>query len=229
MKKQKKVEIPKEDLIIIAQGIQNAFDNYSGKKQKLGAYKDSENYYMLSKAIRLTSGTALSISMLRDIITLKHNGRFQFSKFDAIQKFILTYSGKFDVKPINKEIPVMQKIFWTINPYGKAGVYINAPTGEFIPWIKVKKELEEKVLPHCTEKFPPECFLEKEDFYQWKDLVIRIYNQKKKRVGDVWIGGDPLNNFYPDGFVRLGKVVERNRYKVFYTYRRYSDGSYHAT
>jgi hypothetical protein len=228
MKNNKKVVIEKEDLILIAQGIQNAFDNYSGKKQKLGTYKDSENYYLLSKAIRLTSGTALSISMLRDIITLKHNGRFQFSKFEAVRNFITTHAGELNVQIKNTEIPVKQKVFWIINPYGHAGMYVNNPTGEFISWIKVKNEIEQKILPLCTEKFPLGSYVEKEDFYQWKDLVIRIYNPKKQKIGDVWIGGDPLNHFFPDGLVRLGIVLERTTYKVFYTFQRYSDGSYQA-
>ncbi|MBK8875660.1 MAG: hypothetical protein IPN13_17790 [Bacteroidetes bacterium] len=137
---------------------------------------------MLSKAIRLTSGTALSISMLRDIITLKHNGRFQFSKFDAIQKFILTYSGKFDVKPINKEIPVMQKIFWTINPYGKAGVYINAPTGEFIPWIKVKKELEEKFYHTARKNFLRSAFWKRKIFTSGRIWLLEYIIKKRREL-----------------------------------------------
>jgi len=216
-----------EELKNISSSLQFAFNTYEGKIMKLTAYKESNNYYLLSQAIKKTTGFTLGRSTLRDLITLKHKGQFQPHVFEAIDKFISSYTkspksfqGSTTVEPIK------QKVFWAVNQGFKAGVFINSFKGEFLEWDLIKKELEEKVITQCPRILPPGCKVSLQDFYGKKDWIIKIIDKENNIKGSVWIGGNPLKNWLLDGFVRIGITRNDTSWEVFQILQRYSDGSY---
>src|ERR1039458_2534602 len=77
----------------LAERLQEAFNIFTGEMKKLTGYKDSTNYDLLIEGIKEATGVTLSPSTLRDLITLKHKGGYQKATFDAIEKFIDSYTG----------------------------------------------------------------------------------------------------------------------------------------
>lgn len=211
----------------LAERLQEAFNIYNGEMRKLTGYKDSEAYHLLIEGIEKTTGITISASTLRDLITLKHKGGFKKSNFDAIEKFIDAYSGAPSLKG-NKNIflPVKQKVFWSVNQGSKPGAFINSFKGAFIDWDDLKKELEKNVITQCPRIIPVKSKVALADFYGKKDWVIHIVDSKANIIGDIWLGGNPLKNWYLDGLVRIGFTISDTEWEVYQILQRYSDGSY---
>jgi 3D (Asp-Asp-Asp) domain-containing protein len=221
------VEVDKEKLRIIRDDLQDAFNIFCGAEMKLTGYKESDSYDKLIGAIKDTTGITLSKSTLRDLITLKHNGKFQRDTFEALDQFISAYTKS--PRTLNRKTnvePIRQKVFWSTNQGFKAGVFINSFEGPFIEWKKIKEELETKVITQCPRIIPVGSRVEVGDFYGKKNWVIWIYDKHDKEIGSVWIGGNPLKQWYLDGLIRVGKTFSDTDWKVYQVMQRYSDGSY---
>lgn len=215
-----------EELRIFSEKLKAAFNVFCGKNMKLTAYKDSKNYEKLQGAIQKTTGVKISEATLRDIITLKHKGKFRQDTFEAIDGFIASYTGL--PRSLGQDViePVKQKVFWSVNQNFRAGAFINSFKGEFLEWAQIKEELETKVITQCPRIIPVGSRVEMADFYGKKNWVIWIYDKKDNKIGSVWIGGNPLKKWYLDGFIRIGKTFSDTQWEVYQVLQRYSDGSY---
>ena len=235
MKHSNYIQLNKSELLTLSERLQEAFNMFNGEMKKLTGYKDSDDYSKLIYEIKRVTGITLGNSTLRDLITLKHTGRFQKSTFDVIEKFIDYYTkspsvllgrirrSKVDINPIK------QKIFWGVNQGYKAGAFINSLQGAFIEWKELKKELEEKVITQCPRIIPVHSKAELKDFYGKKDWTIEIVTPKGQILGSVWVGSDPQKNWNLDGLVRVGHVISDTEWEVWQIFQRYSDGSYRIT
>ena len=206
--------------------LQAAFNNCYGKEMKLTGDKNSKNYKELIKTIEEKTEIRLSASTLRDIVTLKHNGRFNPTTLAAIDKFISAYTRlpRSFGRSANIE-PVKQKVYWGVNQGYVPGVFINGFNGPFIKWPELKVELETKVLPQCARVFPGGSRVELRDHYDNKDYLMRVFDPAGAEIGSVWLGGNPHKGWYVDGLVRLGKSLS-DKWEVYMILQRYSDGSY---
>ena len=227
MGKKNYIKLLEIEIIEIRDNLKKAFNIYCGKIMELTSYKDSENYHKLKEAIEKTTGVHLSTSTLRDFITLKRKGAFRHDTFEAIDKFISTYTNtpsSINNKPYIE--PIKQKVFWSINQGSPAGVFINSFQGQFIKWEIIKKEIETKVISQCPRIIPVGSTVEVGDFYGKKNWVIWIYDKEGNEIGSVWIGGNPLNKWLLDGMIRIGKTISDTEWNVYQVLQRYSDGSY---
>lgn len=219
--------LKKEELRTFSKNLQDAFNTFCGEPMKLTGYKDSDNYDTLVQAIKKGTKITLSKSTLRDLITLKHNGKFQENTFVAIDKFISTYTKtphSFNKKTFSD--PIKQKVFWALNQGYKPGVFINSLKGQFIEWEVIKKELETNVIAQCPRIIPVGSKVELGTFYKKDDWVIWIVDKDNQEIGSVWIGGNPLKDWYSDGLIRIGKTINDRSWEVFQILQRHSDGSY---
>jgi hypothetical protein len=223
-----RVSVSKEDLKTTSENLKLAFNIFCGKPMELNAYKDSKNYDKLVRAIKETTGISLSSSTLRDLITLKHRGRFHYDTFCAIDKFIATYTNTPLSFPLdeNYSTPIKQKTFWSVNQDYKPGVFINGFNGQFIEWPQIKKEIEAKIISQCPRIIPVGSGVVLEDFYGKKNWVIWIVDKELNKIGSVWIGGNPYNKCHLDGLIRIGKTFTDTSWEVWQILQRYSDGSY---
>jgi transcriptional regulator with XRE-family HTH domain len=122
--------------------------------------------------------------------------------------------------------PEPQETRWRPNwGGGGPGIYIaNSATVDFIPWSKaLKAELETELLSQLGRHIPPDCHLELGDYKGRRNWLILIIGPDEKRMGYIWLGSDPDNEWKYDGLVRAGD----DEYVVWQVFQRYSDGTYH--
>ena len=120
----------------------------------------------------------------------------------------------------------MQKIYWGVNQGLEPGAYIERIDGEFIPWIQLKKELDERAITQCPRVIPPGSSVSLNSFHGKNNWILEIVNENKEVIGSVWIGGNPLNNWIQDGMVRIGKTISDTEWEVYQVLARHEDGSY---
>src|SRR5207249_265310 len=46
--------------------------------------------------------------------------------------------------------PVPELIHWAVDDGAPPGICVDKPFTEFVPWVTLKKEVEEKLLPQCV-------------------------------------------------------------------------------
>jgi DNA-binding winged helix-turn-helix (wHTH) protein len=109
-----------------------------------------------------------------------------------------------------------QLVHWGVNHGKPAGLLINDTNGEFVPWPKVKVEVEKSLLR----------LIEKRPFRGEPDFIVHILGPLGDDVGSVWFGNNPDRGWLWDGFVRIGKTLTDDKHIVWQTFQRYSDGSY---
>lgn len=226
MGKENNIHLNSEQLKTFSNDLEEAFKVYSQKPIKFTGYKD-KMYELLGDAIYKTTQIRLGNSTLRNIITLTHDGNFQRKTFEAIDKFIVTYTKK--PRSFMHKLyiePIKQKVFWSVNQDYAPGIFINSFKGEFIEWNILKNELDTKVIPQLPRIFPVGSKVKLKDFYGKKDFLVRIYDAKDNELGSVWLGGNPLKNWYVDGLIRVGKGHSNTLREVYMIFQRYSDGSY---
>lgn len=184
--------------------------------------RTSNIYNLLQQEINNVTGITLSKSFLLNLIMLKHNRRFQKVTYETLQKFIRSFSF------LNSDhvLDGTQKIFWGVNQGLPPGAYIDSVSGKFIPWKKLKKELEEKVINRYPKLINPECKVELADFYGRKDWLVQIIDDSKNVIGSVTIGSNPYANWENDGLVRIGKALNDNSWVVYAVFARLHDGTY---
>jgi len=125
-----------------------------------------------------------------------------------------------------QQAPDAQKLGWG-PPVGlPPGAWIDARDGQFLPWNRLKIELEERVLIQLGRHVPPDCTLVVRDHFGRKDWTVRILNSGGEEVGHIWIGGNPDEGWDFDGLIRAGVPETDTFARVWQTFRRYSDGSY---
>jgi hypothetical protein len=124
---------------------------------------------------------------------------------------------------LRHSVPEPQKTMWGPNYHMPPGIYIaSSGTGEFIPWDKLKPEIETKLLNQLGGHIPAKCTTETGDWRDHPNWLTLIIDPNGKKVGEVWYGTDADQNWAFDGLVRVGDDV----YVVWQVFQRYSDGSY---
>ena len=152
-------------------------------------------------------------------MTLQHSGRFAPDVYNALMLFIENPFKR-------KETPQPQKLFWGVNQGLPAGAIVNAKGMDFIPWTQLEGELNERAIGQCPKYIPPHAKVRLNDFYGKKDWVIEIVDTNENKIGSVWIGSNPLNEWMQDGFVRVGKTLSDEQWEVYQVLERWSDGTY---
>jgi transcriptional regulator with XRE-family HTH domain len=104
--------------------------------------------------------------------------------------------------------------------------YKGTAVAEFIPWLQLKSEIEQKLLNQLGLNIPVNCKAVLSDFRGRYDWLIRILDSADKHVGDLWFGTNPDDSWAFDGLVRAGKEIVSNRCVVWQVFQRYSDGTY---
>ncbi len=188
-------------------------------KFKFTKYRRSREYTIIKNKILKITEVSISEPTLCDILTNQHNGKMSNHIYTSLTKFIdyvLSYS----------EEPSPQSVLWGPD-YGKQpGIFINSISGKFIPWDKLKQELESQVLQGCPRVIPIDGRVEVLSFHKKKNHLVRIFDNSANVVGDIWLGGDPENGFLRDGYIRIGKAISETKWIVYQIYQRFSDNSY---
>jgi hypothetical protein len=123
-------------------------------------------------------------------------------------------------------MPKPQKVRWGPNDGLPAGISINHKNGTFLPWSRVKPEIESRLIVQLGRHIPPKCFVAVKDLFDRKDWIVSIFSPTGAELGRVWVGSDPEKNWRFDGLVRVGSVQTIYSAEVWQVFQRYSDGSY---
>jgi transcriptional regulator with XRE-family HTH domain len=129
---------------------------------------------------------------------------------------------------LNKEVPYVtepQRVRWAPVDGGPPGISIVGDPGHFVSWPRLKKEIEERLLPQIRN-IPVGSTVSLQSFRGRTNWVVRITDPNANEVGDVWFGPDPKNKWSYDGLVRVGGTDSRGRLVVWQVFQRYSDGIY---
>lgn len=116
---------------------------------------------------------------------------------------------------------------WADHVTGPSGIILDDDETQFVPWEKLRGEIEEELLPN-VRMVPVGSTVELGDYFGRKEWIIRIIDQNGLEVGNVWFGGDPLKDYAYDGLVRLGIPTEDKtvRPTVWQVFQRHSNGLY---
>src|SRR5437667_7395883 len=83
--------------------------------------------------------------------------------------------------------PEPQKILWGPNDGKPAGICIaSSAVGEFIPWAKVKPEIQTRLFNQLGEHIPLKCMAGLCDWKGRPDWLTTIIDPDDKKVGEVW-------------------------------------------
>jgi hypothetical protein len=127
--------------------------------------------------------------------------------------------------PVPQEVKWRAK--WAEDIQGSSGMIIDKDPNQFIPWDVVRMEIHEHVLPNLR-MVPIGSSVVLGEYHGRLDWVIRILDPHGVEIGNVWIGGDPLNDYTFDGLVRAG-IPEEDKTRmptVWQVFQRYSNGTY---
>lgn len=147
--------------------------------------------------------------------------------------FLVHYFAMYNTCMVNisnlfkrRNYPECQKLFWGVNQGLPAGAIVNAKGMGFIPWSQLEEELNIRAISQCPRLIPPGSRVRLNDFYGKKDWVVEIINSEGSKIGSVWIGSNPLNEWMQDGLVRIGKSLSDEKWEVYQVLERWSDGTY---
>ncbi len=115
-----------------------------------------------------------------------------------------------------------QEVRWGPVDGREAGICINA-CDEFIPWIELREEIQQRLLLQVSE-VPLGSTVALKDLAGKQDWTVQIIGPSGNEIGHVWFGPDPSNDWAFDGLVRVGKPTVPA--VIWDTFQRYSDGSY---
>lgn len=221
------INLNKEKLKELAAGIRERFYSDTKSREKFTATVNSDLYQKLREHIRLVTGykTYVGKSTLRNIMTLKHSGKFVYSTYIQLMEYISV-----PVIEWADESPKAQRVYWGVNQGLNAGIYIGSLSGEFIPWDILKSELESRVISRIPKLIPVGSKVKLMDFHGKKDWRVWAVNDNDEYIASVWIGSDPENGWVNDGLIRTGKSIEgrdgKTKWIVYQIFARCTDGSY---
>lgn len=97
----------------------------------------------------------------------------------------------------------------------------------FIPWTKLKPEIEKRLFPQVVQ-IPAGSNSQLASFREKQNWVVEVVGPNGQKVSNVWFGTDPNNHWTFDGLIRVGLAdpEERTHPVVWQSFQRYSDGSY---
>jgi len=129
---------------------------------------------------------------------------------------------------LSKEVPYIserQRVRWAPVDGGQPGISIVGDPGNFVPWRRLKEEVQERLLPQIRN-VPVGSTVSLHSYRGRTNWIVRITDPNANEVGDVWFGPDPKNKWSYDGLVRVGGTDSRGRLVVWQVFQRYSDGIY---
>jgi formylglycine-generating enzyme required for sulfatase activity/tetratricopeptide (TPR) repeat protein len=116
-----------------------------------------------------------------------------------------------------------QQVGWGPAFYEReAGICVNN-CAEFIPWVELKEELQQQLLPQVS-RIPSGSTVTLKDSQEKQDWIVQVVNQNGDEIGNIWFGTDPYNDWAFDGLVRVGS--SSHPVVVWDAFQRHSDGSY---
>lgn len=210
------------ELKTLVSDIEECFRQYHITTQKFTSARTLRIYDLLQSEIEKFCGVIIGKTTLVETMTLKRTKPFRSDIFDALKKYITAIK-------VAVQSPAAiggQKIYWGVNQGLKTGAFIERIDGEFISWHELKKELEEKAIVQCPRIIPVGSKVETNKFYNKEDWVIHITNVSGKKIGSIWIGGNPAKNWEQDGYIRIGKSISDTEWVVYQILARFPDGSY---
>ncbi len=125
--------------------------------------------------------------------------------------------------------PIAQKVRWkSEDEEGNPGLVVESDEGvDFISWSELSLELERELLIQLGRVLGEKKYkVETGEFKGRKNWLVALVDEGGNKVGSVWLGGDPYNNWRWDGLVRVGKALDDQTARVWQIFERYSDGSY---
>lgn len=129
---------------------------------------------------------------------------------DSLKNHIHTNNSK--LKP--------QVVYWAPD-FGKKPGIIIFPGNKYIPWEKLKIEIEEQII-RATDSVPKFYSVRyAPDKINKSDMLVQILDTLGNDIGHIWFGKDPLNDFKWDGLIRIGTPKEPRR--VWATFQNISD------
>lgn len=221
-KRKNDITLSKTALNTLKKNIEERFYQEVSTSLPFSGAKESEIYTLLQNEITETAKITVSLTTLRDVMTLKHKGIFMPDVHNALNKYARTPR----IITLNESTTGAQRIYWGVNQGLAAGAFIERIDGEFIPWEILKKELEERAIVHCPKFIPPGSKIVLRSFYGKEDWVIEILITNQTVIGSVWIGSNPYDDWSQDGFVRIGKTISDSEHEVFQVLARFPDASY---
>ena len=119
-----------------------------------------------------------------------------------------------------------QQVRWGPNDGLPPGISIIGNKPDFIPWTRLKPEVESRLLVQLGRYIPAKCSVEVRDYFERKNWTVRMYDSSKRELGHMWFGGNPDKGWIFDGLVRAGDAVSDKIATVWDTFQRHSDGTY---
>jgi hypothetical protein len=216
------ISLSPSELKKLVSDIEGCFRQYNITMQKFTVARKLRIYDSLQEEIEKITGIKIGKTTLIETMTLKKIKPFRSDIYEALVKYVSAL--KIAIK--SPSTVGGQKIYWGVNQNLDAGAFIERIDGDFIVWEKLKKELEEKAITQCPRIIPTGSTVETDTFYNKENWVIHIFDSTRKKIGDVWIGGNPAKNWEQDGFVRIGKSISDTEWIVYQILARFPDGSY---
>lgn len=128
---------------------------------------------------------------------------------------------------MNTETSRGELVRWGPKDGLEAGITINSVKENFIPWEKLKKEIETKLLIQ-VRVVPAGSKVELGELFGRKDWIVKIISPEGEEIGHVWFGVDPDSEWKEDGLIRLGKPNANDKKTVVWQiFQRHSDDTYH--
>jgi hypothetical protein len=206
----------------LVSSIEKCFRQYNITIQKFTSSRTLKIYDVLQDEIEKFGGIKIGKTTLIETMTLKRTKPFRTDIYDALRKYVTAL--KIAIKSPNALGG--QRIFWGVNQGLDPGAFIERLNGEFIPWPELKRDLETKVITQCPRIIPVGARVETSDFYNKDNWVVHIIDTSGKKIGSIWIGGNPAKNWEQDGYIRIGKSNSDTEWVVYQILARFPDGSY---
>jgi hypothetical protein len=132
-----------------------------------------------------------------------------------------------DAKAASQPIAQAQRVRWSPDNGGPVGIDVIAPAYEFIPWDRLEREIQFKILNRVHVPYGSTARVEAMPSTGQPNMIVAIYSPDNLKLAHIWFGGDPLKNWAHDGKVRVGMPERQNgAVEIWKTFERHTDGSY---
>lgn len=221
-KRKNDITIAPSEVDDLARNIEARFRQEIETLEEFTATRGLRIYTQLQEHIKKTTGVSISVSSLTNIMMGKHNGKFRAFTLDTLRKYVSAFRLALNMP----ETIGSQKLFWGPNQGLEPGAFVERIDGEFVEWNELKRELESRAIIQCPRIIPVGSKVRLSSFYEKKNWTVEIENKFGEIIGSVWVGGNPLDNWSQDGFIRVGKTLSDQDWIVYQVLARFPDKSY---
>ncbi len=119
-----------------------------------------------------------------------------------------------------------QQVRWGPVDGLEPGITIDAIDRHFIPWDRLRLEIETRLLNQLGRSLPAGCSVALQEFHGRPNWLVRVIDSNGATLADLWFGPDPDHGWRFDGRVRVGLALDEHHAEVWQVFERFTDGSY---